>query len=79
MVDKEEWPKYTENFLIRINITGDKEPYGIIKRDPITPIFHPYFINYGYDKIAFYHYLQLLERNIEMYLQYRISFLCLVN
>ena len=26
------------------------EPYSIIRRSPDNPIFHPYFINYGFNK-----------------------------
>ena len=36
------------------------EPYGIIKRTMNTPLFHPYYINYGGDKEDFYRVLNTM-------------------
>lgn len=29
------------------------EPYVILKRSPITPLFHPYYVDYGFNKVQF--------------------------
>ena len=38
------------NILYRYNADHEMEPYSIIKRSMDNPIFHPYFIDYGYNK-----------------------------
>ena len=34
------------------------EPYVVIRRHELTPLFHPYFINYGFNKVTFIETLQ---------------------
>lgn len=34
--------------------------YGVFKRTPQTPLYHPYFINYGKDKEDFYRVLNTM-------------------
>lgn len=50
------WWNEEKNRLIpfRMNRTLIYEPYGIFRRSAYDPIFHPYYIIYGRDKIEFY-------------------------
>ena len=42
------------NTVIRYVANHDIEPYGVFRRSPLHPIFNPYFMNYGYNKIEFF-------------------------
>lgn len=41
----------TQNVLLPYAADHVMEPYSILRRSKNNPIFHPYFINYGYNKI----------------------------
>ena len=53
-------------------ISSEKEPwawsggmrrrYGVFRRSVMTPFFHPYYINYGYNKVFFYRQLAQEKR-----------------
>lgn len=49
----------TENEIIPYTAKHEIEPYGVFRRSAINPIFHPYYINYGYDKIEFFNRIGL--------------------
>lgn len=34
------------------------EPYVVVKRHELTPLYHPFFINYGFNKVSFIELLQ---------------------
>jgi len=34
-----------------------------MRRSPLNPIFHPYYIEYGYDKTEFFRRLYAYNRN----------------
>ena len=36
--------------------------YHIMRRSPMTPLFHPYYIEYGRDKIEFFEKLKYSHR-----------------
>lgn len=36
--------------------------YGVFRRSVMTPFFHPYYINYGYNKVFFYRQLAQEKR-----------------
>ena len=38
------------------------EPYSVLRRSPLNPIFNPYFMNYGYDKIEFFDRITMHNR-----------------
>ena len=52
-----------------VPISKEKEPYsfpshstrryGVFRRSALTPLFHPFFINYGYIMVGFYERLYL--------------------
>ncbi len=39
------------------------EPYVIVRRHELTPLYHPYFINYGFNKVVFIELLQYEGKN----------------
>ena len=43
-------------------ITNVTCSYHIMRRSPMTPLFHPYYIEYGRDKIEFFEKLKLSHR-----------------
>ena len=58
------------NILYRYNADHEMEPYSIIKRSMDNPIFHPYFIDYGYNKE------ELLNRMISQRIWLWLTILC---
>ena len=49
------------NGLVRKDPRFNIEPYGVFRRSPLDPIFNPYFINYGYDKVEFFERIALYK------------------
>lgn len=43
-------------------ITNMTCSYHIMRRSPMTPLFHPYYIEYGRDKIEFFEKLKMSHR-----------------
>lgn len=43
-----------EDTIITNKLPRDVEPYAVIRRLPSTPLFHPFFVDFGWDKISFY-------------------------
>ena len=41
---------------------GVRRRYGVFRRSVMTPFFHPYYINYGYNKVFFYRQLAQEKR-----------------
>ena len=39
-------PYLIDSFFIHIS-------YAVIRRSEVNPIFHPYYINYGFNKVSF--------------------------
>lgn len=50
IVDVDLMLKERKNKLLPYKADHVMEPYSIIRRSPDNPIFHPYFINYGFNK-----------------------------
>ena len=38
--------------------------YGVFRRSALDPIFNPYFVDYGYDKIEFYKRIDLYGSDV---------------
>lgn len=38
-----------------VQLKRSQEPYGVIRRHPFSTLFHPFFVDFGYDKIIYYH------------------------
>lgn len=38
--------------------------YGVFRRSALDPIFNPYFVDYGYDKIEFYKRIDLYGSHV---------------
>ena len=55
----------TRNVLLPYKATHDMEPYAVVRRSIRNPIFHPYFINYLYNKEELMNKLTLLSRTIQ--------------
>lgn len=54
------WYTMSEPSIVKLrclNFTR-MEPYVVIRRHELTPLFHPYFINYGFNKVTFIETLQ---------------------
>ena len=59
-----EWAVLKGNKAYHIDMNGEREPlpledgvitrYGVFRRSALNGLFHPYFINYGRDKIYYY-------------------------
>ena len=45
-------PYLIDSFFIHIS-------YAVIRRSEVNPIFHPYYINYGFNKIQYFEYWRL--------------------
>ena len=66
-----------KNILYRYDADHEMEPYSIIRRSMENPIFHPYFIDYGYNKEELLN--QMISLRIKYYLSdlnNRLSLLC---
>ena len=50
IVDVDFMLKEKQNKLLPYKADHVMEPYSIIRRSKDNPIFHPYFINYGFNK-----------------------------
>ena len=50
------------NAITTFTPKSDIEPYGVFRRSPLNPIFNPYFMNYGYDKIEFFDRITMHNR-----------------
>ena len=50
IVDVDSMLKEKRNKLLPYKADHVMEPYSIIRRSKDNPIFHPYFINYGFNK-----------------------------
>ena len=50
-----------ENILFPYSTNREMEPYSVIRRSADTPIFHPYYINYGYNKVELISRLTILS------------------
>ena len=49
------WYSMSDPLIVKLrclNFTR-MEPYVVIRRHELTPLFHPYFINYGFNKVTF--------------------------
>ena len=49
------WYSMSDPLIVKLrclNFTR-MEPYVVIRRHELTPLFHPYFINYGFNKISY--------------------------
>lgn len=54
------WYSMSDPLIVKLrclNFTR-MEPYVVIRRHELTPLFHPYFINYGFNKVTFIETLQ---------------------
>ena len=68
------WITLHNNCIIPFQSQGDIEPcvmtlwiihrYGVFRRSALDPIFNPYFIDYGYDKIEFFRRIDLFHSSI---------------
>lgn len=38
------------------------EPYLVLRRDLRTPLYHPYYVNYGFNKVSFVESLRYESR-----------------
>ena len=52
-----------EPFVLELELTNS---YIIMRRSILNPIFHPYYIEYGYDKLEFFARLMAFKRGCSM-------------
>ena len=74
-MDVDEWLLYPNATAYRIDLAGEKEPflfgmivisrYGVFRRSAMNGLFHPYFVNYGRDKI--YYFLRLYKEGASFF------------
>ena len=56
--------KEKQNKLLPYKADHVMEPYSIIRRSKDNPLFHPYFINYGFNKQELMNRMTFLSRSI---------------
>lgn len=66
-----QWMSIDKYCLVEFTSTTEIEPwvlllflnerYGVFRRSALDPIFNPYFVDYGYDKIEFYKRIDLYK------------------
>ena len=61
IINYNQWKSINKNTVIELISPKTMEPYGIFKRTTNTPLFHPYFINYGQNKEQFYNVLKTMN------------------
>lgn len=76
MVVLKDWSVLKGNKAYPIDMNGEREPlerascvtcrYGVFRRSALNSLFHPYFINYGRDKIYYYWRLNRESRSREV-------------
>ena len=60
---KTEVKRDIEPFVLELELTNS---YIIMRRSILNPIFHPYYIEYGYDKLEFFARLMAYKRGCSM-------------
>ena len=58
--------KEKQNKLLPYKADHVMEPYSIIRRSKDNPLFHPYFINYGFNKQELMNRMTFLSRSIQV-------------
>ena len=68
------WIQLNTTKAYETEVKRDLEPYWIgwrlsnryiiMRRSPLNPIFHPYYIEYGYDKTEFFLRLYVYRRRL---------------
>ena len=61
MLNETTWIESTDIALLQVKITGGLMSYGVYKRYPSLPLYHPYFFG-ELDHEEFFHYLVTLNR-----------------
>lgn len=66
-----QWMSIDKHCLVEFTSTTEIEPwvlllfinerYGVFRRSALDPIFNPFFVDYGYDKIEFYKRIDLYK------------------
>ena len=64
IVDVDSMLKEKQNKLLPYKADHVMEPYSIIRRSKDNPLFHPYFINYGFNKQELMNRMTFLSRSI---------------
>ncbi|KAK8801895.1 hypothetical protein WA588_006179 [Blastocystis sp. NMH] len=57
-----QWIRLETVKAYKTKVKRDIEPYIIMRRSILNPIFHPYYIEYGYDKLEFFARLMAYKR-----------------
>lgn len=76
MINPAIWMGFSVSVPIRGVVTENMEPcgvgggvsprYAVVRRSPRNPIFHPFFFDYGGDKMSFFVYLRSMKRECGM-------------
>ena len=68
--------KEKRNVVKRFHTKHEMEPYSVIRRSKVVPLFHPYYINYGFNKVEMFSRLTYLSKSILSIRTHRIPLLC---
>ena len=64
--------KEQRNIVIPYYSNHEMEPYSVIRRSIKVPLFHPYYINYGFNKVEFFSRLTNLSKYLLSSMIHRI-------
>ena len=53
------WSQDTNETIMPVQLSGEKEPYGVFRRSALNPLYHPFFLDYGRDKVELYWRLRM--------------------
>ncbi|KAK8800225.1 hypothetical protein WA171_004860 [Blastocystis sp. BT1] len=60
------WIQSRDVYATQVHITGEIEPYGVFRRSALNTFYHPYYVDYGFNKIEFFH--RLIVEKYQFYL-----------
>lgn len=68
--------KEKRNVIKSFHTKHEMEPYSVIRRSKVVPLFHPYYINYGFNKVEMFSRLTYLSGHFLFIQTHRIPLLC---
>ena len=71
--------KEKRNVIKPFHTKHEMEPYSVIRRSKVVPLFHPYYINYGFNKVEMFSRLTYLSKSILSIRTLEFHYYVLVN
>ena len=68
-----------KNIVLPFQTNHEMEPYSVIRRSKIVPLFHPYYINYGFNKVEMFSRLTFLSICWLLFCSIEFHYYVLVN